>query len=65
MDLGECGELVGEVFCGWGWGRFRDLFGGRMGFTAFGWTRLGVGGIIFLLALTTISDLREESYFVG
>ena len=35
-----------------------------MGFTAFGWARLGVGGIIFLLALTTIAEMREGSYFV-
>lgn len=34
-----------------------------MGFTAFGWARLGVGVIIFLLASTTISEMREGSYF--
>lgn len=60
LDLGDSGELAGEDFCSWRWGRFLDLFGGRIGLTAFGRARLG---IIFLLASTTISEMREGSDF--
>lgn len=31
LDLGDSVELAGEVFCSWCWGRFLDLFGGRIG----------------------------------